>query len=43
MIETALAALVPSVEDGLIGMRFIEASVDSHEAGGVWTPIAAQR
>ena len=42
MMESGLAALVPSVEDGLLGMRFIEASVDSSEAGGVWTPIAAQ-
>jgi hypothetical protein len=42
-VDSALAALVPSVEDGLLGMRFIDASVDSHEAGGVWTPIAAQR
>jgi predicted dehydrogenase len=42
MMESGLAALVPSVEDGLLGMRFIEASVDSHEAGGVWTQIAAQ-
>jgi hypothetical protein len=41
-MESGLAAMVPSVEDGLIGMRFIEASVDSHEAGGVWTQIAAQ-
>ncbi|MBL8580891.1 MAG: gfo/Idh/MocA family oxidoreductase, partial [Rhizobiaceae bacterium] len=43
VIEPRLAAGVPSVEDGLLGMRFIEASVDSHEAGGVWTPIARQR
>jgi predicted dehydrogenase len=42
LMESGLAAMVPSVEDGLIGMRFIEASVDSHEAGGVWTQIAAQ-
>ena len=42
MMDSSLAALVPSVEDGLIGMRFIEASVDSHEAGGVWTPIATR-
>ncbi|MBX3580437.1 MAG: Gfo/Idh/MocA family oxidoreductase [Rhizobiaceae bacterium] len=40
--DARLAALVPSVRDGLVGMRFIEASVDSHEAGGVWTPIATQ-
>ncbi|MEQ1943149.1 Gfo/Idh/MocA family oxidoreductase [Mesorhizobium sp. VNQ89] len=40
--DPSLLGLVPSVRDGLIGMRFIEASVDSHEAGGVWTPIATQ-
>jgi predicted dehydrogenase len=40
--DAALAAMVPSIEDGLLGMRFIEASVDSSEAGGVWTPIAGQ-
>ncbi len=38
--DSALAALVPSIEDGLLGMRFIEASVNSSEAGGVWTPLA---
>jgi predicted dehydrogenase len=43
LMESSLAALVPSVEDGLLGMRFIEASVDSSEAGGVWTPIATGR
>ncbi len=37
--DASLAAMVPSVEDGLAGMRFIDASVDSHEAGGVWTPV----
>jgi predicted dehydrogenase len=42
VMDSALAGLVPSVEDGLLGMRFIEASVDSNEAGGVWTPIATQ-
>src|SRR3569623_121822 len=30
---------VPNVEDGLLGMRFIEASVNSSEAGSVWTRI----
>jgi predicted dehydrogenase len=42
LMDSSLAALVPSVEDGLLGMRFIEASVDSNEAGGVWTPVATQ-
>jgi predicted dehydrogenase len=42
LMDSSLAGLVPSVEDGLLGMRFIEASVDSNEAGGVWTPIATQ-
>ena len=42
LMDSGLAALVPSVEDGLLGMRFIEASVDSNEAGGVWTPVATQ-
>ena len=42
-LDAAIAAMVPSVEDGLLGMRFIEASVDSSAAGGVWTPVAAQR
>ncbi len=34
----SIAAMVPSVEDGLAGMKFIEASVNSSEAGGAWTP-----
>lgn len=41
--DAARAAMVPSIDDGLLGMRFIEASVDSNEAGGIWTPIATQR
>ena len=31
---------VPTVRDGLAGMRFIEAAVDSHEAGGAWKTIS---
>jgi hypothetical protein len=31
---------VPNIHDGLAGMRFIEAAVDSHENGGAWTTIA---
>lgn len=41
--DAAVSSQVPSIEDGLLGMRFIEASVDSHEAGGVWTPVAMRR
>ncbi len=37
--DPAIAAVVPTVEDGLAGLRFIEASVNSHQAGGVWTDI----
>ncbi|PZO74405.1 MAG: oxidoreductase, partial [Mesorhizobium amorphae] len=40
-VPQGLADKVPSVEDGLLGMRFIEAAVDSHEAGGQWTEIHA--
>ena len=36
--DPVIAAMVPSVEDGLAGMKFIEASVNSSEAGGAWTP-----
>ena len=35
-----LRAAVPNVDDGLAGMRFIEACVDSHESGGRWTAIS---
>ena len=31
------ALLVPTVEDGAVGMRFIEAAVESSANGGVWT------
>ena len=41
--DERLRRLVPSVGDGLLGMRFIEASVNSHEGGGVWTPIGRGR
>ena len=30
---------VPSVEDGLLGMRFIEAAVNSSLAGSAWTSV----
>jgi predicted dehydrogenase len=32
---------VPTVEDGLAGMRFIEASVNSSLAGSAWTRLLA--
>lgn len=32
--------LVPGIEDGLAGMRFIDACVRSARAGGAWTPVA---
>lgn len=38
--DPALVAAVPNIHDGLAGMRFIEAAVDSHENGGAWTTIA---
>ena len=31
--------LVPGVQDGLDGVRFIAAAVQSSQAGGVWTPV----
>jgi predicted dehydrogenase len=34
-----LAASAPGVEDGVMGMRFIEAAVASHAAGGKWTAV----
>lgn len=37
--DPGIAAMVPTVEDGLAGMRFIEASVNSHQAGGAWTRV----
>jgi hypothetical protein len=34
-----LACQVPTVEDGLRGMQFIEAVVASSRAGGRWTAV----
>ena len=31
--------IYPSVEDGLVGMKFIEAAVKSSNAGNVWTKV----
>ena len=36
--DPAIAAAVPSVLDGARGIRFIEASVQSHNEGGSWMP-----
>jgi hypothetical protein len=35
-----LACHVPTIEDGLRGMQFIEAVVASNRAGGRWTAVA---
>ena len=35
-----LACHVPTIEDGLRGMQFIEAVVASSQAGGRWTAVA---
>jgi predicted dehydrogenase len=32
--------LVPTVQDGLQGMRFIAAALESHHRGGVWTRLS---
>ncbi|WP_061930744.1 Gfo/Idh/MocA family protein [Aureimonas sp. AU22] len=37
--EPDAAVTYPSVEDGLDGMRFIEAAVASSRGGSVWTPV----
>lgn len=39
-VAPEVAGAVPTVRDGLAGMRFIEAAVDSSENGGAWTRIA---
>jgi len=33
---------LPTVEDGVLGLAFIEACVASSRNGGVWTKVAAQ-
>jgi predicted dehydrogenase len=35
----SLACLVPTIDDGLLGMRFIEAVVSSSRANGAWTKV----
>jgi len=37
--DPAIAAAVPNVQDGLDGLRFIEAAVNSSQAGGVWQSV----
>lgn len=37
------ATLVPSVEDGAKGVRFITAAIESSARGGVWVDLALQR
>ena len=37
--DPKIAACVPTVHDGLQGMRFIEAAVNSSQAGGEWTKL----
>jgi hypothetical protein len=32
------AGLLPDAQDGLAGMRFVNACVRSSEAGGIWMP-----
>ena len=38
---SAVAGLCPGVDDGLAGMRFIEACVRSQQAGGAWVRLPA--
>ncbi len=35
------ATLVPSVQDGVAGVAFIEAAIASGRKGGAWTRVAA--
>lgn len=36
-----LSLLVPNVEDGVAGMRFISAVIESHSRNAAWTPLPA--
>jgi predicted dehydrogenase len=38
VIDPARAGLVPSVEDGARGVKFVAAAVASHASAGAWTP-----
>ena len=37
--DPKIAACVPTVDDGLQGIKFIEAAVNSSQAGGIWTNL----
>lgn len=37
--DPKIAACVPTVNDGLQGMKFIEAAVNSSQSGGIWTEL----
>lgn len=37
--DTAAMGLLPDVQDGLSGMRFVAACLRSSAGGGVWTPV----
>jgi len=37
-VDPGRAALVPTVEDGARGVKFVAAAVASHGSGGAWTP-----
>jgi predicted dehydrogenase len=39
-IDASLPQLVPDVRDGARGVKFVAAAVESHAAGGAWTPAA---
>jgi predicted dehydrogenase len=38
-LPNPLACLVPTIDDGLLGMQFIEAVVSSSRANGAWTKV----
>ena len=39
--DPARVGLVPDVGDGVRGLRFVAAAVESNAAGGAWTPTGA--
>ena len=41
-VDPVRAALVPDVRDGLRGVKFVAAAVESNAAGGAWTPAGIQ-
>lgn len=38
-LEWTATDTFPTVEDGVLGVRFVEACVRSHTAGGVWMDV----